>query len=89
MFNVKWLGNIHLTGTGGEGGGLWFFWEKKMSANLIEKKNSVCEMGSKKYSVSTLICALRNIAFVEKKSAALRSEKNILTPKKTISTPPP
>ena len=47
------------------GGGLWFFGgEKFLLANLIEKKNSVSEMGRKKYSVSTL--CLKNCCFCRK-----------------------
>ena len=35
------------------------------------------------------LSALKNIVFVEKNSAALRNEKNILTPKKPIAPHPP
>ena len=43
-----------------------------MLANLIEKKNSVSEVGRKKYSVSTL--CLKNIVFVEKNNVAKRKK---------------
>ena len=56
-------------------------------------------MGRKKYSVTctyVALCGLKNIVFIEKNnvakkknSAALRSEKNSLTPKKTIAPSPP
>ena len=48
------------------GGGYGFFGRKQfLSANLIEKKNYVSEMGRK--NILLPLCALKNIVFAEKK----------------------
>ena len=64
------------------------------SANLIEEKNSVSEMGRKKYSVITLCltkyCFCRKKIFSQQKnSATLRSGKYYFDYEKTIAPPPP
>ena len=47
---------------GGEGG-LWFFWGKTiLSANLIDNK-----FLSLKWPEKNILCAIKNIVFVEKK----------------------
>ena len=81
------------------GGGAMFFGGKHfLSANLIERKNYVYEMGRKKYSVGTL--GLKKYCFcrkklmsrqvvAKKKFCCARSEKKNLTPKKPIAPPPP
>ena len=49
----------------GAGEAMGFLGENILSANLIEKKNSVTEMGRK--NILLALCTLKNIAFVEKK----------------------
>ena len=64
-FNLKGLGVV---------GGLCFFLRENIFFwQMIDKKNSVSEMGRKKCSVSTL--CLKNIVFVEKKIMSRKEKK--------------
>ena len=66
-----------LKGGGERGGALWFFLGNYFFCQQIwwNKNNSASEMS--RTNILLALCALKNIIFVKKYSAALRSEKNI------------